>query len=92
MDEWFLRFQSITVASPQGQAILQMLATTHPTQRHISEDLNPQQDHYKNLTPLKVLTCWYSEGSAHDSSVALHWLFCMIQTTQALRQDNQCPS
>jgi len=45
-----------------------------------------------NLKSLKVLMCWYSEGSAHDSSNALHSLFFMIQKTEALRQDNQCPS
>jgi hypothetical protein len=55
LDEWLLGFQKITVASSQGQAILQMLAATHPTQRHISEDLNPQQDRCKNLKSLRYL-------------------------------------
>jgi len=42
-------FQRIIMASSQGQAILQMLANTHPTtQRHIP-DTNPQQVSYKNL-------------------------------------------
>jgi hypothetical protein len=38
--------------------------------------------------------CLYAgiQKAVHDSSVALHWLFCMIQTTKACRQDNQCPS
>jgi len=43
-------FQRIVVASSQGQAILLMLAATHPTtQCHIAEDLNPQQGRCKNL-------------------------------------------
>ena len=50
LDEWLLGFQRIIVASSQGQAILLMLAATHPTtQCHIAEDLNPQQGRCKNL-------------------------------------------
>jgi len=63
LDEWLLGFQRIIVASSQGQAILQMLATTHPTTQCHIPDINPQQVSYKNLKfNIEHFPCIYIQG------------------------------
>jgi hypothetical protein len=53
----------------EGATIVKMLATTHPvTQYHVSEDLNLQQCHCKNLRSLTV-------GSIYSTVLLNFFLF-----------------